>query len=174
MGRTDRQNRLLEELERADRPLTGAELAERCQVTRQVVVHDIALMRAAGVDIVSTPRGYELRGPERDRVTVLSVHHPPEATERELMTLVDYGIHVEDVIVEHPVYGELRGALHLGSRRDVELFLRQVAEADALLLSSLTDGFHLHTVRAPDLERLCEAVAALRRAGIQVLDGPES
>lgn len=161
---------MLNELERAERPLTGTEIAERCGVTRQVVVHDVALLRAGGVEIMSTPRGYELRGPQTGRVTVLSVYHPPELTEAELLILVDHGIQVEDVVVEHPVYGELRGGLHLASRRDVELFLDQVRQSDALLLSALTEGFHLHTVRPPSEDRLVEAILALRQRGIQVLD----
>ena|GEM_PF-223579 len=167
--RNQRHQRLLLELSRAERPLTGGELAARCDVTRQVVVHDIAIIRASGVDIVSTPRGYWLqRGNPGRNTTVLSVCHSPDLTELELTTLVDYGIEVVDVTVEHPLYGELRGGLRLASRRDVELFLRQVKQSDVMLLSSLTDGFHLHTVVFPHKERLNEAIAALKQRGIQV------
>lgn len=170
MRQTNRQRRMLDELQRAVQPLTGTELAERCGVTRQVVVHDVALLRAGGVEILATPRGYELRSPQTDPITILSVYHPPELTAAELFTFVDYGIQVEDVLVEHPVYGELRGGLHLASRRDVELFLERVSQSDALLLSSLTEGFHIHTVRSPSERRLSEAIVALRLNGIEVLD----
>lgn len=170
MERTDRQEKVLQAMQEADGPLSGTELAERFGVTRQVVVHDIALLRAAGERIQSTARGYELEPMDTGNTTVLSVYHPPELTEIELQTLVDYGIRVLDVVVEHPVYGELRGELHLSSRRDVELFLEQVRTTDALLLSSLTDGFHLHTIVAPSRQRLDEAVQALRQHGIQVTD----
>jgi uncharacterized protein len=168
--RQTRQERLLAELSESNRPLTGTELAERCGVTRQVVVHDIAILRAAGVNIISTPRGYWVQTTPSAKTTVLSVCHLPELTEVELMTLVDFGIEVVDVIVEHPLYGELRGQLHLSSRRDVQLFLEKVASSDALLLSSLTEGFHLHTVAAPTPLRLREAVQALRAHGIEVLE----
>ncbi|MCL6636662.1 MAG: transcription repressor NadR [Alicyclobacillus sp.] len=151
--------------------MTGAQLAAICGVTRQVVVHDIALLRAAGEPVLSTPRGYWLR-PDREGRSpeqhVLSVCHPPELTETELLLLVDHGVHVVDVQVEHPIYGDLRGNLHLSSRRDVQLFMERVRSSGAALLSSLTDGFHLHTVEAPDAARMAEAVAALKAHGIQV------
>lgn len=169
-SRQSRQDSILAELGASDRPLTGTELAERCGVTRQVVVHDIALLRAAGVYIISTPRGYWLQTAPRSETTVLSVFHPPNLTDVELTTLVDFGIEVVDVIVEHPVYGELRGDLHLVSRRDVALFLEKVASSDALLLSSLTEGFHLHTVASPSQKRLREAISALRLHGVQVYE----
>jgi uncharacterized protein len=146
-------------------------LAQLCNVTRQVVVHDIALLRAAGVSIHSTPRGYWL--PEdvaQTRQYVLAVQHQPAFTQTELYILVDHGVTVLDVFVEHPVYGELRGTLHLASRRDVDLFLDSVQRAKAPLLSSLTDGFHYHTVECEDPARLQEAVAKLKEAGIHVED----
>lgn len=152
-------------------PVTGSELATMFGVTRQVVVHDIALLRAEGLDVVSTPRGYWVHTViERGQEFILSVCHPPELTAIELYTLVDYGIHVNDVQVEHPVYGELRGSLHIASRRDVDLFLARLAESGAALLSALTEGQHMHNVEAPDDKRMLEAVAKLRHEGIQVFD----
>jgi transcriptional regulator of NAD metabolism len=169
MERIERQQQLLHVLRRHNEPLTGGELAKICGVTRQVVVHDIAILRASGEPIVSTPRGYWLQvvDPQQQR-SVLSVSHPPEKTEIELQILVDHGIHVLDVIVEHPIYGELRGALRLSSRRDVALFLQQVRNASAPLLSSLTDGNHFHTVEFPDQMRLDEAILELQRHGIEI------
>jgi uncharacterized protein len=169
--RTERQQQVLGALLESDEPLTGTELAIRCGVTRQVVVHDIAILRAAGEPILSTPRGYCVQQPASNRyTTVLSVSHPPELTATELRIFVDHGVHILDVQVEHPIYGELRGALHLSSRRDVDLFLERIRNSSALLLSSLTDGYHIHTVSCSDLTRLTETVAALRNAGIKVLE----
>jgi len=170
-ARTERQQRLLDVLLTVADPVTGNDLAVKCGVTRQVVVHDIALLRASGIDILSTPRGYYLQTdkPTRER-SVLAVWHGPERTDTELYTLVDCGVHVIDVIVEHPLYGELRGPLHLTSRREVDLFRNQVDATSAPLLSSLTDGHHLHTVEYRDARSLEAAVAALRARGIQVFD----
>ncbi len=152
-------------------PITGSELSATFGVTRQVVVHDIAILRARGLDVVSTPRGYLVHSVrETGQEYILSVCHTPDLTATELYTLVDYGIHVNDVQVEHPVYGELRGSLHISSRRDVDLFLKQLKESGASLLSALTEGQHMHNVEAPDERRFMEATAELRRHGIQVFD----
>lgn len=167
--RGQRQQRLLDELRAASGAITGAELAVRCEVTRQVVVHDIALLRASGMPILSTPQGYRLEGGTSLQVReVVAVAHPPALTGAELYTFVDHGIQVVDVVVPHPLYGEIVGGLHLSSRRDVDIFLRQLAESKASLLSSLTDGYHLHTVLCNDYAQLREAEAALKRLGVSV------
>lgn len=168
--RTERQQRLLNVLAQSAEPLTGTELADHCGVTRQVVVHDVALLRAAGVPIVSTPRGYRLQREPLQLRSVISVSHPPEQTELELNTLVDFGVTVVDVRVEHVVYGELRGFLQLSSRRDVALFMDKIHAHEAPLLSTLSDGNHLHTVEAPSEARLAEAIAALKARGLEVFD----
>lgn len=144
----DRREKILEFLMQAQRPVTGGELAKAMGVSRQVIVQDIAILRAQGKEILATPQGYLWQRPAvtgRQRA-VLAVAHPPEETGTELNILVDFGLKVIDVIVEHPLYGELRGILMLESRRDVEKFLESLAEAGAGLLSSLTGGVHLHTV----------------------------
>lgn len=160
--------RLLEE--QGDQPLTGTELASRFGVSRQVIVQDMAILRAAGVPLVATPRGYLLlRYPHPGGAMVrdvLAVCHSPAKTRDELLFLVNAGCHVLDVVVEHPVYGELRGDLRLRTAADVEDFLQRVAAARARLLSSLTGGFHFHTVEAPDLETVAKARKGLRELGI--------
>lgn len=171
MGVT-RRERILTLLRQAGGPVTGAELARRLGVSRQVIVQDIALLRAAGEDIVATPQGYRLGpggslGPYR---AVLAVSHRPEETADELNTMVDCGLRVLDVVVEHPLYGELRGLLLLDSRADVAAFLERVARTGAALLSSLTGGVHLHTVEAPHPDALERARESLRRQGI-LLEG---
>ena len=45
--------------------------------------------------------------------------------------MVDNGCTVLDVIVEHPVYGQLTGQLHLSSRYDVGQFLQKVSRSGA-------------------------------------------
>ena len=70
--------------------------------------------------------------------------------EEELNTIIDEGGEVVDVIVEHPIYGELIGNLHLLSRRDVKNFISKVESANASMLSSLSNGIHLHTIKCKD------------------------
>ncbi|HJV47017.1 MAG TPA: transcription repressor NadR [Bacillota bacterium] len=169
----ERQKRLLNELILANGALSGAELAERFNVTRQVVVHDIALLRATGYPIVSTPRGYRYLAKEAIQTKkqhILSIYHPPELAGLELQTLVDFGFHIKDVFVDHPLYGELRGSLLLSSRRDVELFLQQSLGVKGSLLSGLTDGYHFHTIEAESMDYLPEVIEALKQKGIQVFE----
>jgi uncharacterized protein len=166
----ERQTQLLMRLRTQKGAVTGSDLATLCQVTRQVVVHDIAILRAAGYPILSTPRGYLLDElVSTHKRAILSVCHPPSQAAEELYCLVDCGVHVLDVVVEHPLYGELKGGLHLSSRRDIDFFLKQI-QPGVGLLSSLTDGHHLHTVEYSELAALEEAIQKLRALGITVMD----
>ena len=147
-------------------PIAGDVAARRFGVSRQAIVHDVAILRAEGAPIVATVRGYLLApaAPASPRA-VVAVRHRPEDAETELTTLVDLGVRVLDVIVEHPVYGELRGELHLGSRRDIQAWVDATRESGVHLLSELTDGVHLHTLEADSADSLELARSALARDG---------
>ena len=148
-------------------PIPGGVLAKRFHVSRQCLVQDVAILRAGGQEIMATPRGYQLPKPgRRAHRAVLACQHEPEQTEVELHTLVDNGVRVLDVSVEHPIYGELRGSLMLESRADVQDFLDRLRSSQATLLSALTGGVHLHTVEASRPEAISRAKAELRRLGI--------
>lgn len=169
---SSRRQRILDLIARAEHPITGTELATTLGVSRQIVVQDMAILRAAGADIIATPRGYLRATPRGGRATyreVLAVQHPREMIEAELNALVDLGLRVIDVIVEHPVYGELRGALMLESRADVKTFLGRLGDAEPL--SVLTRGVHLHTVETSRPGAIKEGRRALRQLGI-LLEGP--
>jgi transcriptional regulator of NAD metabolism len=161
-----RRHRIVECLRQTRAPIAGGELARRLRVSRQCLVQDVAILRAGGEQIVSTPRGYRL--PESSPVVhraILACRHAAERTQEELEILVDHGVKVLDVIVEHPVYGELRGSLALESRADVKDFLDKVRASRAALLSSLTGGVHLHTVEASRPKMIARAKARLRARG---------
>jgi len=165
-----RRRRIIERLEEADAPVTGTELARELGVSRQAVVQDVALLRAEGHEVLATPQGYVI-APEVDSAAVphrarIAVDHPPERTEEELNTFVDCGVRVVDVIVEHALYGDLTGALMLSTREDVRRFIRQLSEMDAPLLSSLSDGVHLHTVEFDKVEDFKRAEGILRSKGL--------
>lgn len=148
-------------------PIRGGELAKHFRVSRQCLVQDVAILRASGEEIMATPRGYQLpKAKDHVHRAVLACRHAPERTEEELQTLVDHGVKILDVIVEHPLYGELRGSLMLESRADVQDFLDQVRSSKATLLSALTDGVHLHTVEASRPDAISRAKAELRKRGI--------
>ena len=162
-----RRERLLAVLETADAPVAGDTLAERFGVSRQAIVHDAAILRATGAPIVATVRGYLLatvagRLPHR---AVVAVRHGPEEAEAELMALVDLGCRIVDVVVEHPVYGELRAELHLASPADVRVWADATRRSGAHLLSELTGGIHLHTLEAGTDALLERARAVLAERG---------
>src|SRR5579863_8938032 len=122
-----RRQRMLDWLRRRNGPVPGTELARHFRVSRQCVVQDIAILRAERNDILSTPQGYRLPAkqvPDAQRA-VIACQHGPERTEEELLILVDNGVRVLDVIVEHALYGEMRGSLMIESRADLQDFLRQ-------------------------------------------------
>lgn len=168
MTAEQRRRAILDALTGADAPLSAAALAKACGVSRQIIVGDVALLRAAGHAVQATPRGYLL---ERDRggyLRPVACLHAADDMERELNLIVDNGCTVVDVTVEHPVYGQLSAPLALSSRYDVSEFIRRVSEHDAKPLSLLTEGVHLHTLRCPDEAAYRRVAAALDEAGFLV------
>ncbi|KAF0196590.1 MAG: transcriptional regulator [Bacillota bacterium] len=163
-----RRAELAEILRESVHALTGSQLSERLGVTRQVIVADIALLRAAGEGIIATPQGY-LRAPsmnKRPRRALASRHSAAlEHIREELNVVVDYGGTILDVIIEHPLYGEITGSLHLSSRHDVEVFIKKLQDTHAEPLSVLTGGLHLHTIEAKDEATLTRIVEELARRG---------
>jgi transcriptional regulator of NAD metabolism len=162
-----RRRRLMEWMRTQTRPVPGSALARHFHVSRQCLVQDVAILRAAGEAILSAPQGYRL--PEAQTSAhhaILACKHAPERTEEELQILVDHGVRVLDVVVEHPLYGELRGALMIESRADIQDFLAKWRGEKATLLSSLTHGVHLHTVEAHKPEMIERAKAQLQARGI--------
>lgn len=139
--------------------------AREFSVSRQIIVGDVALLRAAGLDIAATPRGYVLPKETTGLVRTVACVHPGEAMARELEIMVDQGCQVMDVVVEHPVYGQLTGQLRLASRYDVQEFVRLVSQRKARPLSDLTGGVHLHTLRCPDEDSYRRVLAGLKAEG---------
>ena len=161
-----RRKALAERLRGAQGPLSAAALARELRVSRQVIVGDVALLRAGGLDVIATPRGYVLPRPPAGVACTLVCRHRPDQMEEELNTIVDQGCTVLDVIVEHPIYGQITGPLQLSNRYEVSQFLARCQAQDAAPLSQLTEGIHLHTVLCPDEDAARRARDALARAGI--------
>lgn len=164
-----RKKRILEELKNSGY-LKGSELAEIFSVTRQVIVKDIAILRAEGNDIFATPRGYFLNIPgTADRIRkVIATKHGRDNIERELEIIIDNGGKVLDVIVEHPVYGEIKANLMLENRTDLILFMENTERRKAKPLSSLTNGVHLHTIESDSQEILDRIVYNLDQEGFLI------
>lgn len=165
MTAVQRRSAIYEQLTHADAPISATALAQQFSVTRQVVVGDIALLRAEGHSITATPRGYMIPAETGLRRTI-ACHHSSGDTQRELFAMVDCGCTVLDVIVEHPVYGQLTAPLALSSRYDVEQFIRRMADSHAQPISALTGGVHLHTLSCPSEAVFAHLKATLADMGM--------
>ena len=164
MTAIERRNAIYQVLS-ADTPISATALAGRFGVTRQVVVGDIALLRAEGRSVIATPRGYIIPVPDGFLRTIACVHNAAQ-TRDELNAMVDCGCTVIDVVVEHPVYGQLTAPLAISSRYDVEQFIEKMASASASPLSALTEGIHLHTLSFPDAQVFDHLCDKLREMGM--------
>ncbi|MEC6747197.1 transcription repressor NadR [Marinilactibacillus sp. XAAS-LB27] len=156
-----RREQIISMLSESNHPVVARVLAERFGVSRQVIVGDIALLRAEGQEILSTPKGYIRRVETHIHKRRIVCQHHYERTQEELYTIVDHGGQVLDVIVEHPLYGEIIGGLNISSRMDVDDFLKAIEKNDTSLLAELTHGLHTHTISAKDEETLDKIAATL-------------
>ncbi|MGI6734384.1 MAG: transcription repressor NadR [Anaerovoracaceae bacterium] len=151
-----RRQKIVKLLAESQEPLSGTALASYFNVSRQVIVQDITLLRAAGNKILSTYRGYVLqKGDALNRV--FKVRHDDNEIVDELYTIVDAGGKILDVFVNHEIYGELRAELMLSSRKDVDTFTAQLKAGKISPLKHLTDDYHYHTV-AGDSEEILDFI----------------
>ena len=149
MNGETRRKEILARLTDASAPVSATRLAEELGVSRQVIVQDVALLRATGYPIASLARGYVLESPNRIQ-RVFKVQHTDEETEQELNLIVDLGGCVEDVFIYHKCYNKVSAKLCIKSRLDVERFLENIKSGKSSLLMNVTAGYHYHTVSAED------------------------
>ena len=160
MNGEERRAQLLALLRKSREPRSGSDLAKALGVSRQVIVQDMALLRArTDLEILSTYRGYLLDRDAAPCRRAFKVRHSPADTRRELQEIVDLGGRVEDVFVYHKVYGVVRAGLRIASRRDIEGFLTRLASSSSEPLMRITSDFHYHTVSAAS-EEILDAVEA--------------
>lgn len=148
-----RRKEILEYLTNSVTPVSGTALARKFQVSRQVIVQDIALLRAKNWEILSTNRGYIMNHPKSVE-RIFGVCHNGDQIEEELNAVVDLGGVIVDVSVQHQVYGELRAPLNIRSRRQVQQFLEDIQSGRSKPLTNLTSGHHCHKICAENEEIL--------------------
>lgn len=164
MSAESRRETIIGMLNTADAPLSGAELARQCAVSRQIIVQDISWLRAAGYHILSTTKGYLLQnGPACTRV--FHVQHTDAQIEEELNTIVDLGGIVLDVSIQHDLYGDLKAPLYTASRRQVQDFIQSLQNRQIHPLKNLTGDVHSHTVEAETEQTLDLIGKALQAKG---------
>lgn len=146
MTTEERREKILNILEEKSKAMKGSSLSKQFDVTRQVIVKDIAILRAAGNKIIATPEGYILNKASEKKKVVIPVMHKKEDMEKELRIIIKHGGIIEDVIIEHIVYGEIKGNLMIKHEKDIIKFIEKVNNENVNLLSNLTEGVHLHTI----------------------------
>ncbi len=165
MDSGERRQYIIQLLHSRQGAVTGTELSRQCKVSRQIIVGDVALLRAQGIGIISTPRGYQLVSQQRQGVQhVFVCCHGIDLMQAELEAIVDNGGIVHNVVVEHEVYGNLERPLNLHSRRDVKQYVKKMKDSQSELLCSLNGGIHTHLVEAAtqeDIQAIEEALQAL-------------
>lgn len=161
-----RREQLVKILSEAIEPVSGSELSRLLGVSRQVIVQDIALLRASDINIFSTTKGYLLYHSDNTYVKrIFKVKHTTAQIEDELCTFVDNGGKILDVQVKHDIYGEIGTALVIRNRQDVYDFVHKVKENQIVPLKELTDGVHQHTVEAETEATLDRIEHALKEKG---------
>lgn len=172
MNSKERRSNIVNMLVGGNRPLKGQELAEKFNVTRQVIVKDVAIIRAEGTSIIATPEGYLISKYEENRIRkVIAVSHDRDEMDVELNTIVKYGGIVEDVIVEHPLYGEIKSMLMIKNLNDVEKFVSKFKNTEAEPLSLLTNGVHVHTISAESEKQIIDILKELEEKNILIDNG---
>lgn len=160
----ERRKQLLNILSSSNNPVSGGTLAKELNVSRQIIVQDISLLRANGATIFSTNKGYLLQE-DRKYSRVFKVYHTDDQVEEELSTIVDAGGQIRDVFVYHKVYGVLKADMGIKSRRDIRTYMEEISTGKSSLLKNVTSGYHYHTIDAESEEILDAIQEELQQKG---------
>lgn len=168
MSSIERRKLIEDMIQNSDIPLKGQNIAKKLGVTRQIIVKDIAILRAEGKNIIATPDGYFMPFIQKSGIKkVIAVSHNQKEIEDELNIIVKFGGIVDDVIVEHPIYGEIKGNLMIRNMYDIQKFISKLNNNLQPLLI-LTDGIHLHTIEAEDEKHLDMILNELKNKGFLI------
>lgn len=171
MNSEERRNCIKDTLQEEEEAIKGYILSEKFGVTRQIIVKDIAILRAYGINIISTPKGYTIPKNKNNRMQkVIALSHKVEEIEDELLTIVKFGGIVEDVIIEHKLYGEIRGILMIKDLTDVKNFVSKLDDYKNEPLCILTGGIHLHTISVKDEQCFNNILKELRNKHYLISD----
>lgn len=150
MQGNERREQLLKLLENANGPLSAAKLAATFGITRQVVVADIALLRASGCSIRAEHLGYVLEKETNSRFKRITCSHAKDDIIKEYYAIVDNGGKVLKVIIAHDIYGELSADVSIESRYDAQVAVEKINASKSEPLSNLTGGVHSHLICVRD------------------------
>ena len=170
MNSIERREDIYKLLLKSEKPLKGIDIAKIYSVTRQVIVRDIAILRAKGNNIMATPDGYIVNRNDNKVKAVIAVSHREDQLIEEMSIVIKYGGIIEDVIVEHPLYGEIRGMLMIKNYNELSKFNKKYNDQGARLLSVLTKGIHIHTIAAESNEDIEAIISELKEHNFIVSD----
>jgi len=170
MNSIDRRENIIKLLLESNEPIKGSVIAKKYSVTRQVIVKDIAILRAKGKNIIATPDGYMINKNENKVKAIIAVTHNEEEMFNEMSIVIKYGGTIEDVIVEHPLYGQMAGMLMIKNYNELNKFVEKYQEQRARLLSVLTNGVHLHTISAENEHDINLIISELKKRNFIVSD----
>lgn len=154
MNSRERREDILKKLKENEQPFKGIYLAQIYKVTRQVIVKDIAILRASGENIIATSDGYVILSKDAYARDIIVTKHRSDSIREEMEIIIKYGGIVEDVTVSHPLYGEIKGMIMVKNLNDLNKFMEKSLEDKTVPLSYLTDGVHMHTIAANSEEEL--------------------
>ena len=138
----NRRMQILQLLKDQGAPISGTALAKALGVTRQVIVQDIALIRAENHNILSTNKGYIYREVSMENTQpkrVFYVKHTTEQVLDEFLTVLELGGTILDVAVEHEIYGQIRVDLLIETSQDAHDFVERLTHCRDNPLKALTD-----------------------------------
>lgn len=166
MENTERRRLILQQLKTADSALTGRELALLCKVSRQIIVSDIAMLRAEGEKILATSQGYLIEQVHSHELKALLLYSDGQnALIRELELIVDNGGLIRGVSIEYGPYGCLSAKVMLGSRRDIRRWMENLDEIGMKPLALLAGGTHRLLVEMENEEEQEEICRLLKETG---------
>ncbi|MGV3273883.1 3H domain-containing protein [Staphylococcus sp. 11261D007BR] len=165
-----RRMKIVERLETTEQPIKGYELSEQFGVSRQVIVKDISYLKTQNYDILSSSKGYymNIKPQGKPYKRVIMCQHERDEIEAELTLIIENGAMIDDVSIEHPVYGTLRAELMIETMAHVHTFVENMTKYQGTMLAKLTDMIHLHTISADSEKILDNAVKDLETQGFLV------
>lgn len=168
MNAAQRRQMILERLTQTRLPVSAGVLAKELGVSRQIVVGDVALLRAGGAQIDATPRGYQLRGAAR------GIHRHPGLCPQYRGTDAPGVVHSGGQ--RRCGGGRIGGQCSVwGAARDPEpdqplrcggFYYPGRGETPPVSWSRMTGGVHLHTLRCPEPETFRRIEQALAEQGL--------
>lgn len=154
-----RREQILDLIKSNTTPINGSTISKQMGVSRQVIVQDIALLRANKHDIISTNRGYLINNLNKDKdeelfTRVFKVSHTDEQINDELSCIINLSGKIIDVSIDHQVYGKLCAELNICNKKDIDDFVSQMDNKQVAPLKNITNNCHFHTVEAPSIKLL--------------------